>query len=194
MSMDSGRLSMSATAIAGCPSFGHRVAQRPSGAMVPAGGGGAGGAAAPCCADMGKLTHRPLVAAWACASAAKAAVPSGVWPGPVEMRTPSTSSRSYSANTSGKWTSMPIAQPKRRPSTSKVTGPGRHPAFVHVSATASPASLPETDGPGWRPEIRSPFASLADRAGAGRRRCGPGWGRSAEVRTGLGPVGGLARP
>ena len=51
---------------------------------------------------------------------------------------------------------------------------GGYPVFVHVSATASPASRPETGGPGWRPEIRSPFASMADRAGAGRRRFGVG--------------------
>jgi hypothetical protein len=51
---------------------------------------------------------------------------------------------------------------------------GCHPAFVHVSAIASPASLPETDGPGWRPEIRSPFASVAGRAGADRWRFGVG--------------------
>ena len=50
-----------------------------------------------------------------------------------------------------------------------------HLAFVHVPATASPASLPETDGPGRRPEIRSPFASRAGRAGAGRRRFGVGY-------------------
>ena len=49
-----------------------------------------------------------------------------------------------------------------------------HPAFVHASATASPASLPETDGPGQRPEIRSHFASVTDRAGAGRRRLDAG--------------------
>ncbi len=82
------------------------------------------GAMAPCRAAMAKLTHRPLAVAWACASAAKAAAVSGVWPGPVEeKRTPLTSRRSYSANTSGKWTSMPIAHPKRRPPASKVTGP-----------------------------------------------------------------------
>ena len=117
MSMDSGRLSMSAIATAGCPSAAHCAAQRPSGAMVPA------GATAPCCAAMAKLIHRLLTAAWACACVAKAAASPGR-PGPaVEKSTPSTPRRSYSTKTSGKWTSMPSAHPKRRPSTSKVTGP-----------------------------------------------------------------------
>jgi hypothetical protein len=56
-----------------------------------------------------------LTAAWPCASVAKVAALSGPGGPVVKNSTQSTSRRSYSLNTSGKWTSMPRAQPNRTP-------------------------------------------------------------------------------
>ena len=110
-----GLLTISTTAIEDVPSEGHCAAHRPSGPTIPE------GAVRLCGACAEKLTQYVLLAACPCASAAKAGP--AVEDSPVvENNTQSTSSRSYSVKISGKCDSMPSAQPKRTPSTSKVTG------------------------------------------------------------------------
>jgi hypothetical protein len=79
------------------------------------------GAVRLCGAWAEKLTQYVLLAACPSASAAKAG-PAAEDSPVVENRTQSTPSRSYSMKISGKCDSMPSAQPKRNPSTSKVTG------------------------------------------------------------------------